>query len=265
MAVTFDECKAMKAAAEARPGQVVLYTMQLRYSPRLRAMKSAIEAGKIGRPLYQLYVEFRGDWNLGDVWQYADPALGNKPMNWRFSHAASGGTLNEKSCHFLDLMNWMAGETPAAVRCEGGIAKYHAGRNTWDHANLTATYPSGSTATHALCMFGPHRMDYQVVGDGASLLLQDTGAGGVGSELVLQSKAKRENIPLPEEVAHGERGPRKGQETAMLLMYQDFLDCVGAKRKPFLDADKAMASCKTAWLGELSNDQKREVKWDDIA
>jgi hypothetical protein len=31
-----------------------------------------------------------------------------------------------------------------------------------------------------------------------------------------------------------------------------------------MDADKAMASSKTAWLGELASERKREVKWDDI-
>jgi len=261
MAVTLDQCKAMKAAAE-KSDRTVLYTMQLRYSPRMNAMRKAIDDGKIGRPLYQLFVEFRGDWNLGDVWQYDDPAIGKK-VNWRFSHAASGGTLSEKSCHFLDLMNWMAGANPVKVRCDGGIAKYKDGRNTWDHATLVADYPDGSKATHSLCMFGPKRMDYQVVGEEASLLIEDAGPGG--SELILQSKGKREALPLPSEITHGARGPAKGVETAVTLMYQDFYDCVRSNKKPFVDADKAMASCKTAWLGELSSDSKKEVPWDAIA
>jgi hypothetical protein len=46
-------------------------------------------------------------------------------------------------------------------------------------------------------------------------------------------------------------------------MYEDFLDCVRNKKKPWMDADKAMAS-STAWLGELSSERKREVGWDDI-
>ena len=47
--------------------------------------------------------------------------------------------------------------------------------------------------------------------------------------------------------------------------YKDFLDCVTNHKQPWMDADKAQASSKTAWLAELSNDQKREVKWDEIA
>jgi predicted dehydrogenase len=261
MAISFDECKAMRSAASTKPDRVVLYTMQLRYSPRFAAMRKAIEQGKIGRPLYQLFVELRGDWNRRDVWEYDDPVLG-KRVNWRLSHAASGGTLSEKSCHFLDLMNWMAGANPLKVRCDGGIAKYKDGRNTWDHATLVAEYPDGLKATHSLCMFGPKRMDFQIVGEEASLLVEDAGPGG--NELILQSKGKRELIPLPAEIPHGTRGPAKATETAVLLMYQDFVDCVRNNKKPFVDADKAMASCKTAWLGELSSDTKKEVTWDAI-
>ena len=260
MAVTYDECQAMKAAADAKPNLVVLYTMQLRYAPRFAAMRKAIEDGKIGRPLYQLFVEFRGDWNRGDVWQYDDPRLGK--INWRFSHAASGGTLSEKSCHFLDLMNWMAGAAPAKVRCDGGIARYKDGRDTWDHAAIVAEYPDGCKATHNLCMFGPNRMDYQITGEDASLLIEDAGPGG--SELIRQSKGKRESLPLPAEVPHGARGKGRGAETAVVLMYQDFVDCVRNGKKPQMDADKAMASCKTAWLGELSSESKKEVTWDAI-
>jgi predicted dehydrogenase len=258
MAVTIDECKAMKSAAAEKPDQVVLYTMQLRYSPRFQVMRQQIEAGKIGKPKHMLFAEYRGDWNRGDVWQYDDPKLGK--VNWRFSHAASGGTLNEKVCHYFDILHWMAGDKPSRVSCDGGIAVYKDGRDTWDHATTTITYENGAQATHNLCMFGPKRLDLNVVGDEASLLINDEG-------LFLQTGRKdREPIPLPPEIAHGERGPApaRGQETAVLRMYQDFLDCVKNKKKPWMDADKASTSSKTAWLGELASDQKREVKWDDI-
>jgi predicted dehydrogenase len=257
MAVTIEQCRAMKSAAAARPDQVVLYTMQLRYSPRFQVMRQTIEAGKIGKPKHLLFAEFRGDWNRGDVWRYDDPKQGK--VNWRFSHAASGGTLNEKVCHYFDILHWMAGSTPQRVTCDGGIAVYKDGRDTWDHATTTITYENGAQATHSLCMFGPKRLDLHVIGEEASLLINDAG-------LTLQSKGKQgEPIALPEEIAHGEGGPARGQETAVLRMYQDFLQCVKTEKKPWMDADKAMASSKTAWLGELSNDQKREVRWDELA
>src|SRR5688572_1509259 len=148
MAVSIDECKAMKAAAEKRPDLVVLYSMQLRYSPRWAGFRKAIEDGKIGKLKQMLFVESRGDWNRGDVWQYDDPKLGK--VNWRFSHAASGGTLNEKVCHYFDILHWMAGGVPQRVLCDGGISVYHDGRDTWDHATTTLTYPDEVKATHTL-------------------------------------------------------------------------------------------------------------------
>src|SRR5439155_27378628 len=98
MAVSIEQCKAMKAEAEKHPGQVVLCTMQLRYAGEYTTLRGEIEKGTIGKPRFMLFAEFRGDWNRGDVWRYDDPRQGK--VNWRFSHAASGGTLNEKVCHY---------------------------------------------------------------------------------------------------------------------------------------------------------------------
>jgi predicted dehydrogenase len=256
MAVTFEECKAMKAAAAQHPELVVLYTMQLRYSSRFAELRKTIESGRIGKLRMLLLNESRGDWNRGDVWQYDDPKRGK--VNWRFSHAATGGTLNEKVCHYFDILHWMAGGVPQRVLCDGGISVYHDGRDTWDHATTTLTYPDEVKATHTLCMFGPHRLDLTVIGDEGSITLGE-------KTLIVQTKGKKpEELPLPDEVKHGERGAKKGQETAVLRMYEDFLDCVKNKRQPWMDADKAMASSKTAWLGELASEKKQEAKWDDI-
>jgi predicted dehydrogenase len=261
MAVCIEECNAMKQAAEARPGQVVLYTMQLHYSLRFAELKKALEAGRIGKLKYIVLNESRGDWNRGDVWKYDDPKQGK--VNWRFSHAASGGTLSEKVCHYFDILHWMVGSTPKHVMCDGGIAAYRDGRDTWDHATTTMVYEdagrnAGATkAVHTLCMFGPHRLDFQIIGDEGSLTVGETST-------VLERKGKKEELTLPEEIKHGERGPKKGQETAVLRMYEDFLACVKEKKKPLLDVEMAMASCKTAWLGELSSEKRREVRWDEI-
>ncbi len=254
MAISIDECKAMTSAAEKRPDQVVLYTMQLRYSPRYQELRKHIDAGKIGKPKHILMAEFRGDWNRGDVWQYDDPKQGK--VNWRFSHAASGGTLNEKVCHYFDILHWMAGALPTRVSCAGGTAVYKDGRDTWDHATTTLVYPDGCIATHSLCMFGPKRLDLQVIGDERSISVGDM-------SLVLESQGTKTPLHLPEEIIHGQQGAR-GEETAVAKMYEDFADCVKNNKKPWMDAEKAMASSKTAWLGELSSDQKREVKWEEL-
>src|SRR4051794_13789677 len=140
LAVNIDECKAIKSAVEATK-QTALFTMQLRYSAHYAEVRKAIEGGRIGKPKILTMSEFRGDWNRGDVWKFKDPKVGE--VNWRFSHLASGGTLNEKVCHYFDILHWMVGENPASISCTGGIAKYTGGRDTWDHATTTMRYPSG--------------------------------------------------------------------------------------------------------------------------
>ena len=259
MAVSIDECRAMRAAQEKHPEQIVLYAMQLRYAGVWATLRKEIEKGTIGKPKHLLFAEFRGDWNSGDVWQYEDEKLGK--VNWRFSQRATGGTLNEKVCHYFDILHWMIGSTPQRVTCTGGTSHYRdGGRDTWDHATTTLTYADGVQATHSLCMFAPHRLDLQVIGDEASLSVSRS-----AEALMLQPrKGKPQEIALPDEIRHGERGPSKGMETAVLRMYEDFLDCVRNEKKPWMDAEKAMASSQTAWLAELSNEKKQEVAWDAL-
>ncbi len=255
MATTWEECLAMKKA-EDDSERVVMYGLQLRYSRRYRQLREIIQSGKIGAPQYVLLPEYRGDWNRGNVWRYTDPVTG-KQMNWRFSQVASGGTLNEKMCHYFDIINWMLDDVPTRIYGNGGITHYEDGRETWDHASVHLEYRNGVKALVSLCMFGPKRLDPQIIGEEGSLLLlkecvlfQGTGPNA----------KKQEEISLTKEVGHGQ----KGTETAVLEMYQDFRDCVKNGRKPHVDAEKAMPSSKIAWLAELSAERHAETAWDEL-
>ena len=258
--VSADDAAAMKRAADSAK-TVVMFGMQYRNNPRQQQIKELIAAGRIGKPRYVVQNVSRGDWNRSkNVWQYADPKLnGGKPTNWRFSYAATGGTLNEFSCHYLDLLHWMVGETPQTVSCDGGIAVYHDGRDTWDHATVTMKYPSGVTAVHTLCMFGPGRNELVIMGDEGSIethgetvkVHQRGGRGRAGGERSQTIEPK-----APE---------RRGADNATLRLYEDFLGCVKAGKKPEASADRALAASKTGWLAELASRRKAEVKWDELA
>jgi predicted dehydrogenase len=257
MAIDYEQCKAMRKASEERPKQIVMYGMQLRYSQRYHELARLVASGKIGVPKYFLFAEFRGDWAGGDVWQYPDPKTG-KLVNWRHRYAASGGTLAEKVCHYFDVLHWIAGASPSSVLCDGGISVYQDGRDTWDHATTTIEYDNGITAVHSLSMFAPNRLDLELLGDEGSLRMDDDGV-----TFAPRRKGKREKVAMPDEVGHGERG---SVESAVVRMYEDFADCVRtAGKRPWMSADMAMASCRTAWLGERSSKEKRSVRWDEIA
>ncbi len=257
MAVDFGQCLSMKKAQLAS-NRVVLYTMQLRYSNYYKQLRRHIAAGKIGRPRHLIFAEHRGDWATGDIWYYTDPKTGKK-INWRHLYAISGGTLAEKVCHYFDILHWMVDSLPERVMCKGGIATYRDGRETWDHSSTVLTYADGCVATHDLCMFGPNRMDLQVIGDEGSI-------HAVGNSLVFatRGRGRREELPVNQEIRHGTTGPARGHETAVIRMYEDFSACVSTDKQPEITVDMAMAATKTGWLGERAGEQGRELKWSDI-
>lgn len=251
---------AMKQAADSAR-TVVMFGMQYRNSPQHQKIHELIASGRIGKPRFIVQDVARGDWNLSpDVWQYADPALGNKPMNWRFSHAATGGTLNEFDCHYFDLLHWFVGALPQSVSCDGGISVYRDGRDTWDHASVTLNYPDDVTAVHTLCLFGPGRNDLAVMGDEGAI--QTTGQG-----LRLSTHARpgaKGSKAATQEISIEPR-PRRSADDPTLQLYEDFLACVKTGKKPDAGPDRAVAASRTCWLAELASSRNAQVKWEAIA
>jgi predicted dehydrogenase len=248
------EIERMAAAAKT----VVMFGMQYRHNFKQKVVMDQITAGKIGKPKYIVQTVSRGDWNRSPlVWQYADPKLnGGKPQNWRMSQTASGGTLNEFSCHYLDLIHWMAGERPIAISGTGGIMVYKDGRDTWDNATVTMRYPSGLVAVHTLCLFGHGRNELVVYGDEGSLETKD-------DKLVLNSRKAKKGSGGATTV--DAKGPEKhGADDSTLELYKDFLACVTTGKKPDADANRALTAFRTCWLSEQSSDKKAEIKWEEL-
>lgn len=255
-----DAAAMQTAVASAKT--LVMFGMQYRNNAKQQKIADLIAKGEIGKPTYIVQNCSRGDWNLNpNVWQFADPKLGGKPMNWRFSHTASGGTLNEFSCHYFDLLNWYASGVPERVSADGGISVYHDGRNTWDHASVTLQYPNGVTAVHTLCLFGPSRADLAVMGAEGSI---ETAPKNV-LRLTRYAKPGAKGGAKIQEINLDEVREPHSADRATLTLYQDFLACVQTGKKPDASIDRALAACRTCWLAELASDRKSEVKWTDLA
>ena len=250
----------MKAAVESAK-TVVMFGMQYRNNAKQQKIADLIAKGEIGKPKYLIQNCSRGDWNLSpNVWQYADPKLGGKPMNWRFSHAATGGTLNEFSCHYFDLLHWYAAGVPERVSADGGISVYHNGRDTWDHASVTLHYPDDVTAVHTLCLFGPSRADLSMMGTEGSI---ETAPKDV-LRLTRFAKPGTKGGAKIQEINPDETHQPHSADRATLTLYQDFLACVQTGKKPDASIDRALAACRTCWLAELASERKTEVKWDEL-
>ncbi len=82
----------------------------LRYAPFFKRMRDAIVDGRIGQPLFAAAVDNR--------------AGSGYFRSWRRLRKYSGGLLNHKRGHSLDILNWMLDGIPAAVSATGGIAHY---------------------------------------------------------------------------------------------------------------------------------------------
>jgi predicted dehydrogenase len=255
--VTPADASAMLAAAESAR-TVVMFGMQYRNNPRQQRIAQLLSSGRIGKPRYLVQNCSRGDWNhSANVWQYPDPKVnGGKPGNWRFSHAATGGTLNEYDCHYFDLLHGMAGALPERVSCDGGITVYHDGRDTWDHATVTMNYPGGVTAVHTLCLFGPGRNELRVMGEEGSLETD-------GEVLRVTNPARRGSKARSQEI-QPEPAPRKSADLATLRLYEDFVECVRNGKKPDASPARAAAASRTCWLAELAADRRAQVKWEDL-
>jgi len=255
---TPEDATAMAQTA-ARCKAVLMFGMQYRNGARAKKIGELVSAGEIGKVKYIIQNCSRGDWNLSpNVWRYADPKRGGQLVNWRFAHAASGGTLNEFSCHYLDLLHWYAGGLPTSVLCDGGISVYHDGRDTWDRASVTLKYSNDLTAVHTLSMFGPSRADITVIGDEGFIesigdvfrITQRAKAGSKGGNRIRK-------IELNEPPSHG-------VDEAVVVLYDDFLRCVQTGKKPDASPERALAASRTCWLAELASDRKTEVKWDEL-
>lgn len=254
---TVAEANEMQKAAVAAKN-VVMFGMQYRNGARQQKMAELIQAGEIGKPKYMVQACSRGDWNLSpQIWQYADPKLGGKPRNWRFSHTATGGTLNEFDCHYFDLLHWFAGAAPIAATCDGGISVYKDGRDTWDHASVTLRYPNDIVAVHTLCLFGPGHADTTVVGDEGAL-------ESIGEVFRLTHSRGKKGTRGAENLTATPRPKRGNADRDTLVLYEDFLKCVKTGKKPEAGIDRAITASKTCWLAELADDRKAEVKWEEL-
>ena len=254
---TVAEANEMQRAAVASK-TAVMFGMQYRNNAKNQKMGQVIKAGDIGKPRYMVQNCSRGDWNLSpNVWQYADPKLGGGPRNWRFSHTATGGTLNEFDCHYFDILHWFAGSAPSSATCEGGISVYKDGRDTWDHASVTLRYPNDVTAVHTLCIFGPQRADLTVVGDEGAI-------ESIGETLRLTGRGRRAKANAQDLTPPAQPRRQGGADRATLGLYEDFLTCVKTGKKPDAGIDRAITASKTCWLSELAAQRRAEVKWEEL-
>ncbi len=108
VAPTAEECLAISKAAEAK-GVQVLVCHVLRYTPFARKVKEIIDSGKLGKVLSIVHVG-----GVGNIHYSHSYVRGN----WRNSDLSSDMLL-AKSCHDIDLIQWLLGSECKKVQSFG--------------------------------------------------------------------------------------------------------------------------------------------------
>ena len=108
-----EECRAIEAAAKAK-GVNVLVCHVLRYTPFFRALKKLIDEGKVGKLMNIIHTE-----GVGNVHQSHSFVRGN----WGNSERASFMLL-QKSCHDLDILQWLIGKRCERIQSFGHLSHF---------------------------------------------------------------------------------------------------------------------------------------------
>lgn len=109
-APTPEECMQIWKAADEK-GVRVLVCHVLRYTPFMRTVKELIDEGKIGKIMSVVHTE-----GVGNVHQSHSYVRGN----WH-KEADSSSMLLAKSCHDLDILQWLLGSKCKKIQSFGGL------------------------------------------------------------------------------------------------------------------------------------------------
>jgi len=255
LCTTMADCAEVAEAARHHHG-IVWVGLEYRYMPPVARLRQVVADGGVGRVHMVALREHRfpflpkvGDWN-------------------RFNRN-TGGTLVEKCCHFFDLMNVLAGDTPVAVMASGGQAVNHRDESYGgnvpdidDHALVIVEYAGGVRASLDLCMFAEgsvNQEELSVVGDRgkaeaflpSSQFRLGTRQGGQAGVIT--------------EVVHDDRVAYEGfHHGSSYLEHLDLLHAVRTGAQPEVTVDDGVLSVAMGVAAHRSIDEGRKVAIDEV-
>jgi myo-inositol 2-dehydrogenase/D-chiro-inositol 1-dehydrogenase len=155
MAASVEACDRLVAAAR-RTGRVLSIGHEFRLSTQWGRLKTLVEAGEIGEPLYALVSLFRFPYR---------PGAGG----WRYDRDRVGSWILEEPVHFFDSVMWYFERwgDPVSVRAFGSAPGRAPGM--WDHFTAVVRFPGPLYAviTQTLGGFEHHHLMELVGTDGA--------------------------------------------------------------------------------------------------
>ncbi|MBI3922685.1 MAG: Gfo/Idh/MocA family oxidoreductase [Armatimonadetes bacterium] len=211
LAPTVEECDGLvrTAAATGLPLQVGL---EFRYAPNCVRVSEVLRSGGIGRPSL--------------IWCHVFRDKARSVLTESERYTLPGGVFSEFLCHYLDLMTWFAGGSPASITVDAGR---RLGTPSFDHGSLQMAFANDAVASLSFSMFAPRQSEevrLGIVGDAGAVEL-DLRTG----QLLLSSTTR-----APEVVQLPDPGHPSQPYPGCYEQIVDFAECIRARRAPKVDA-----------------------------
>ena len=254
LCTTVEDCRAVIAAAEQRPG-IVWVGLEYRYMPPVARLVAETAAGAAG------------DLRMVFVREHRFPFL-PKVGNWNRFNRNTGGTLVEKCCHFFDLMRLVADADPVRVLASGGQDVNHLDElydgerpDILDNAYVVVDFANGVRGCLDLCMFAEasrNEQELSVVGTrGKVEAFVPEGVVRVGdraTRTVREIDAARDARIKYEGFHHG----------ASYLELVAFCDAVRSGAAPAVTVHDGLWSVATGVAAHRSIDERRAVALGEL-
>ncbi len=240
LAITRDGCDRLIAAARAS-GRVLSVGHQLRLSEQYGRVKSLIDAGDVGAPVYVGFSLFRFPFRPGS-------------QGWRYDPARVGSWLLEETVHVFDFVIWYF-ERVGPPRSVLALGDTHRGAGLSDNVTAILRFPGEAHAviTQTLAAFEYHQT-LHVVGTEGSIRSWWSGASDrtprPSFELRVERHATRTVETVP--VAHsGEVVELAAQARATVAAF--------GERRALVTAEEARKSVVACLAAEQSLREGREI------
>jgi predicted dehydrogenase len=255
LCTTVEDCLAVAEAARSHRG-IVWVGLEYRYMPPVARLRRAVADGEVGRV------------HMVALREHRFPFL-TKVGDWNRFNRNTGGTLVEKCCHFFDLMNVLAADTPVAVMASGGRAVNHLDESYGgevpdidDHALVIVEYAGGARASLDLCMFAEgsvNQEELSVVGDRGK------------AEAFLPSSEFRlglrtgGHVGVATEIVHDDRVAYEGfHHGSSYLEHMDLLEAVRSGGAPEVSVADGVLSVAMGVAAHRSMAEGRKVAIDEV-
>ena len=241
MALTVEECDRLIEAAE-RNDRVLTIGHEFRLSTQWGRLKSLIDDGEIGDPLYALVSLFRNPYRLGSG-------------GWRYSREHVGSWTLEEPVHFFDSLMWYFERwgDPSSVLAAGSSKDREHGM--YDNFSAFVRWPGQLYAivTQALSGFEHHQV-MEVVGTEGSIRTWWSGAMDRTLHPAFELKVQRrgqeefETIDLP---PSGELFELEEELKKVVTAFRE--------RRPIISGDEARKRVIICLEAERSIQEGREI------